>query len=176
MKEEDKQEVRGMIAEAFQFIPKGDVFINGATVTIASPTDAEAFWNDSELVKRFGGGTITKTPIEDGVHELKKKLALIGNELVTVVSSLDCKAVELGVFKDSGIGFELDKLAELTSKLFNALESKETTAGTVATDTEHEKDVTNAKILVKSESITTDLAREYWEERSKLILKHQGRL
>ncbi|WP_340397990.1 hypothetical protein NST50_13855 [Paenibacillus sp. FSL E2-0202] len=127
MKEEDKQEVLGMIAEAFQITPKGDVFINGATVTIATPTDAEAFWNDSELVKRFGGGTITKTPIEDELYVLKKKLTSLGNELVKVVSSLDCKAVELGVIKDFGIGLELDELARLTSELFNSLENKEAT-------------------------------------------------
>lgn len=124
MKEEDKQEVLGMIAEAFQITPKGDVFINGATVTIATPTDAEAFWNDSELVKRFGGGTITKTPIEDELYVLKKKLTSLGNELVKVVSSLDCKAVELGVIKDFGIGLELDELARLTSELFNSLKIK----------------------------------------------------
>ncbi|MEK4474287.1 zinc ribbon domain-containing protein [Paenibacillus sp. FSL R7-0048] len=133
MKEEDKQEVRGMIAEAFQFTPKGDVFINGATVTIATPVDAEAFWNErSELVKRFSGRLISKAPIEDGVYELKKKLTLVGNELVKVISNLDRKAVELGVFNDSGIGLELDELAGLASKLFNLLEIKETTAGTVA--------------------------------------------
>lgn len=125
MKEEDKQEVRGMIAEAFQFTPKGDVFINGATVTIATPVDAEEYWIEkADLIKRFGRGTITKTPIEDELYELKKKLTSLGNELVKVVSSLDCKAVELGVINDSGIGLELDELARLTSKLFNVLNQK----------------------------------------------------